>query len=79
MQINGIETDAQEFAYDGCHKIYLIEDEKDKADAISIGYEILPITELKKTYKNSCSLKFIKNWKLNKRFVEQFEKAVFKK
>lgn len=28
-KVNGIETKAKLFAYDGCHKIYLIEDDED--------------------------------------------------
>ena len=53
MKINGIETKAKEFAYDGCHKIYLLEDEQDKQETMKIGYRILPIEKLEETYDNS--------------------------
>ena len=79
MKVNGIEIDAKEFAYEGCHKIYLIEDEKDKKDAIECGYDIYPIAELEDIYNNSCELRFINNWQLTKNFVGQFEKAIFEK
>lgn len=77
MKINGIKIYALTFAYDGCHKIYLIEDEIDEKEAIKSGYSVLPIEKLKETYKDSCSLKFISNWKLDKNYVGQFAKAVF--
>lgn len=77
MIINNKNTEAEEFAYDGCHKIYLIEDEKDKQEALETGYELYPVSVLKEKFNTSCPLKFISNWKLNTRFVEQFEEAVF--
>lgn len=77
MKINGKEINSKEFAYDRCHKIYLLDDEEDKTSAITSGYNILPVSELQETYKNSCELKFIYNWKLDKNYVGQFEKAVF--
>lgn len=78
MEINGIKTDAKVFAYDGCHKIYLIESEKDEKEALRFGYKILSIKELEKTFDNSCELRFIHDWQLNKSFVNQFEEANFK-
>lgn len=43
-------------AYDGCHKIYICEDEKEVKEAIEIGYEIHEISELEKLYNASCPL-----------------------
>ena len=65
--------EAEKFAYDGCHKIYIVESEADEAEATSYGYEIYPIQKLKSAWSNSCSLKFISNWSLTKQFVPQFE------
>lgn len=76
--INEQKTNAKNFAYDGCHKIYLIEDMTDMENAKKIGYEIHPITDLEKIWNKSCSLRFINNWKLDKTFVPQFKKANFK-
>ena len=77
MKVNDIEIEATEFAYDGCHKIYLIEDEQDKKEALECEYDLYPIEQLQDKYENSCSLKFIHNWKLSKNIVAQFENAVF--
>lgn len=77
ITINGQETNAELFAYDGCHKIYLIEDETDKQHAIELEYDLHNINELKEVWENSCPLRFINNWKLNKKFVRQFETAEF--
>ena len=64
------------FAYDGCHKIYLIENKDEIKEATEYGYELLPIRLLKETYENSCELKFINFWNLSKNpcyLVPQFE------
>lgn len=64
------------FAFDGCHKFYMIEDDDDLKLVMSCGYELHPDTELKKLYeKSSCGLKFIENVKCSKYYVEQFERA----
>jgi len=77
MKINSKEIIGNEFAYDGCHKMYVIEDEIDKQEAIEAGYEILDISEIEKTYLYSCELRFIHNWKLCTTYVSQFENAIF--
>jgi hypothetical protein len=70
--INGKETSAKEFAYDGCHKIYLLEKEGDREEASCSSYSILPISKLQKTFDSSCGLQFIDNWRLDKCYVSQF-------
>lgn len=77
MKINGEAVIGEQFAYDGCHKIYIIEDLEDKAEAIEDGYMLLPINQLEEAYENSCGLKFISNWSLTKKYVAQFEEADF--
>jgi hypothetical protein len=77
MKINSITTDAKKFAFDGCHKIYLLESRKDETEARAIGYDILPIDQLQDAYENSCQLRFISNWALTISFVDQFEDAEF--
>ena len=76
MKINGKATKAKQFAYDGCHKIYLLEDENDLSESKDCGYEILPVSILEKTFRNSCGLQFVANWKLEKDYVEQGEADV---
>lgn len=77
MKINGCEITAKQFAYEGCHKIYLLDDD-DVADAIDTGYDIYPIEQLEGVFDGSCELRFISNWKLDKQYVAQFEEALFK-
>ena len=77
VTINGNKTKAKFFAFDGCHKIYLLESDEDITDASSSsGYKVYPIKGLKKAWADSCGLRFINTWKL-KRVVAQFEEAVF--
>lgn len=52
------------FAYDGCHKIYILEDDDDLIEAQDLDYRILPIEKIENTYNLSCPLKFISTWKL---------------
>jgi len=75
MKINGIEITAKEFAYDGCHKIYLIESQEERDEADSYGYKIYPINEIADKFDNSCSLRFIDTWSLDS-IVPQFEERV---
>lgn len=78
MQINGKKVITNgKFAYDGCHKIYILEDKQDEEDAIEYGYGIWFMSFLEETYNNSCDLRFIRNWKLDKAYVNQFEDARF--
>ena len=65
MKINQNEITADHFAYEGCHKIYLIENQNDFEDARSSGYGIYPIRQLEQTYEDSCDLRFISNWGLS--------------
>ena len=79
MRINGIkvETEVNSFAYDGCHKIYILEDFTDLSEAQQECYTIYHIQDLERVYDRSCPLKFINNWKLDKCYAEQGEEAIF--
>ena len=77
MKINGVEIKATSFAYDGCHKIYLIESEAELREVLKTSYEVRSISELEETYLNSCGLEFISNWSLTKQYAEQCENAKF--
>ena len=77
MKINNKQITAQHFAYDGCHKIYLIENDNDFNDADSSGYSIYPIHQLQQRYEDSCDLRFISSWGLSKQYVRQFQNAEF--
>lgn len=77
MKIGRYKIKSEWFAYDGCHKIYLLESEQDKKDAMELDYIIMPISELVSVYEDSCSLRFINNWQLDKTYVSQFKDAKF--
>lgn len=77
MKVNGMEIIGSKFAYDGCYKIYIIEDENDEKKALEYGYDIFIIDELEDAWNNSCELRFIYNWKLDKTYVEQYKDATF--
>jgi hypothetical protein len=60
--INGEVVAAHHFAWDGCHKIYLINTEADRSLMDSYGWEsgaFYPISELRQAWDDSCSLRFI--------------------
>lgn len=80
MKINGKQVIGNKFAYDGCHKIYILEDKEDIEDVKNNGYnenDIFDIKDIEFIYNTSCPLRFIRNWKLTKTYVSQFENARF--
>ena len=82
MYVNDVEIIGNKFVYDGCHKIYIIEDENDLKECQELwgelhwGEDVFDIIALEDVYNNSCDLRFISNWKLDKRYVNQFEEDV---
>lgn len=76
MRINGKEITAKKFAFDGCHKIYLLDTTAQATEARLSGYRIHSIAKLKEAYNGSCGLKFISDWALES-YVSQFEEAIF--
>lgn len=78
MKINGKEINQKEFAFEGCHKFYLLSNEEEKRHALEHDYEVLPIEELEYYWDCACSLRFISTWDLKEQIVKQFENAVFK-
>lgn len=77
MRINSIEITQKTFAYDGCHKIYLINSDDEIKEATDRGYEILPIELIEEVFLDSCELRFIRTWDLLESIVGQYEKAIF--
>lgn len=78
MKIGRYKTNAKEFFYDGCHKIYLIETQEDKEEFFTIGWQetdIYPIDTLIECYRNACPLKFISTCDLQT-IVPQFAMQV---
>lgn len=71
VTINDSITTAQEFGFDGCHKIYLINSSEDREQLVEYGYDILPIDKLKEAWEDSCPLRFIENADLKTTLVSQ--------
>lgn len=78
IEVNGTRITATEFAWDTCHKIYLINTEEDRKQFLEYEYELFPIEGLQETYEGSCELRFISDGDLKKEPVPQFTKAIFK-
>ena len=66
MKLNNVEIKQKYFAFDTCHKIYVLSNQKEMFQAILLDYEIKEIQEIVKTYNKSCGLKFISYWDLRK-------------
>jgi hypothetical protein len=49
-------------AWDGCHKIYFLQDEERQAAAERFGYDIYPSEKVREAYEDSCSLRFVSRW-----------------
>ena len=56
------EIKADMFAYDGCHKIYLITNMHDEDEAHDYGYELWGVENLPTIWNDSCPLRFISFW-----------------
>ena len=77
IKVNGKTIEGEGVAYDECHKIYIIEDAKDREEAEKLGYGVYNMAALPVIWAESCTLRFIQNWKLNKVYVGQEESATF--
>lgn len=74
LYINGEQVSASEFAYDGCHKIYLIANDEGRRNVE--GYDIYPASRLPDVWKETCWLRFISPADLNSAdLVAQGEEA----
>lgn len=62
--INGYIFQGTDYAFDGCHKFYLLSDKKEYEAAEKCGYNIYPINTLQAQFRNSCPLRFISLWNL---------------
>lgn len=79
LYVNDVLVEGTSFVYDNCHKIYIIEDLEDVKSVYEIWGEdeiFHKLEDLEDAYNNSCPLRFISNWKLDKRYVKQFEENV---
>lgn len=72
VAINGTKIWADEFAWDDCHKIYIVTDQKSRDQLEGYGYDFHPISELVNAWNHSCSLRFISDASLGCIYVSQF-------
>lgn len=76
MFVDGKEIIQKEFAFDGCHKFYLLEGDEERVELEQCGYKIYPIEELPKLFWKSCPLRYIKTWRQSGVYVSQGEPIV---
>lgn len=82
LQIGKHKTTAREFAFDGCHKFYLIESEDEKQDMYQSNWndnDFFPIRKLPEMFRDcGCSLRFINRGPLHEfaTIVAQFQNKV---
>lgn len=77
IKINGKEVNGFAFAFDGCHKIYILKDFKERAAATENMYETFDLQKIVEVFYNSCNLRFIRSWDLQEVYVAQGEAAHF--
>lgn len=65
-KVKEMAPEATQFAWDGCHKIYILENQEELVEAKNVGYEILDIKNLETAWEESCELRFINFWNLDK-------------
>jgi hypothetical protein len=61
-KITAIEESGWPIAFDGCHKIYFLQDDDRRAQAEEYGYAIYPSVLLKELINQSCFLVFVTRW-----------------
>lgn len=61
-KLDRIEESDWPIAWDGCHKLYFLQDDERMAQAKYFGYDIYPSTELRELFEQSCSLRFVSRW-----------------
>ncbi len=76
MKVNGKVIKGIGFAFDGCHKIYIVANETDANEAKEMGYRIYPLDRLPYIWRDSCPLRFISSWDLSTQYVRQYEQQV---
>ncbi len=77
MKVNGQTIKGIGFAFDGCHKIYIVANEAESNEAKEMGYQIYPLNRLPGVWRDTCPLRFISSWDLTTYYVKQDEQAEF--
>ncbi|NUS02063.1 MAG: hypothetical protein HOV97_05810 [Nonomuraea sp.] len=62
-KIKAVEESGLQLAWDGCHKIYFLEDADRAREASEFGYEpFFPASEIRELISSSCGLVFVSRW-----------------
>ena len=77
MKVNGKKINGIGFAFNGCHKIYIVANKKEWNEAIANGYKCYSLRGLQAAWNDSCPLRFISTWSLTDYYVPQGEQATF--
>lgn len=72
VRINDIEVRADEFAWDHCHKLYVVTDQESRDLLEGYGYDFYPVSKLQWAWDRSCGLRFISSANLEETYVPQF-------
>lgn len=74
LYIDNKPVEATEFAFEGCHKFYVVDNDHDRAEMVGYGYDIYPISALQRYWDDSeCGLRFIHSTDLDRpALVPQF-------
>lgn len=77
LKINGKEVKTNgAYAFDNCHKFYILKNDEDKMKALKIGYKIYPVENLVTDLEYSCPLRFVNSFDLTETYLGQGEESV---
>ena len=74
--INGRAITETAFAFDGCHKIYLLHNHQ-YDEYRELDYTLYEIDDLPRVWTDTCPLRFINSGDLTEKIVPQFTPAKF--
>lgn len=77
LKIGQVSIKSVGIAFDMCHKIYILENAKDYAEAKKAGYKIYDCEHFAEIWTASCPLKFVSTWDLSVQLVRQGEPISF--
>ncbi len=77
MKVNGKEINGIGFAFNGCHKIYIVANRAERTAALQMGYKVYGLNKLQNVWNNTCPMRFISQWDLSDYYVKQGEQAIF--
>lgn len=63
-KLQHIEQMPHQIAFDGCHKLYVLDSPAAIEDAVDIGYDLYPAAQVRDLIAQSCGLVFVNRWAL---------------